>query len=112
MAHHPIGSLLSPPDPAVSMGLSPSSNIKYDQSGDEIKSLVRDNSPLKSSLSFKHVMDAAALFKYVDASPPRGSPLCQPCRSPLFPIVNVSPVERQNTKSPLRNLQSRSLLID
>ena len=89
MAYHPIGPLLSPLDPAVSMGLSPSSLTKYDQSGDEIKSLMRDNSPLKSSVSFKHVMDAAVLFKFVNASPPRGSPLVEPYRSPLSTLDNT-----------------------
>ena len=112
IAFPPIASLLSPLDAAVPKHLLVASHDKYNSPGKPRKSLGRDNSPIVSSSGFKHVMDAAALFKIVDASPPRGSPLVQSYRSPLCSLENVQAVERQNPKSPLRNFQSSSLIID
>ena len=112
MAHHPIHSLLSPPDTAVSLDPSPSSLPKYNQVDKTNPLPRRDNLPLKSASAFNYVMDAAALFKVANASPPRGSPLCKSYHSPLSALNNAKSVERHNPKSPLRNLQSRSLLID
>ena len=73
-AFPPIASLLSPLDVAVPEHLLVASHDKYNSPGKPRESLGRDNSPIGSSSGFAHVMDAAALFKIVDASPPRGSP--------------------------------------
>ena len=77
----------APLDAAVPEHLLVASHDKYNSPGKPRKSLGRDNSPIVSSSGFKHVMDAAALFKIVDASPPRGSPLA----GPTIPFPAVSP---------------------
>ena len=111
-AFPPIDSLLSPPDPAVSLHLSPSSNPKCNQLDETNPLPRRDNSPLIKASAFNLVMDSAALFSFANASPPRYSPVCKAYRSPLGIINKSESVERKNTKSPLPTFQSRRQIID
>ena len=111
-AFPPIDSLLSPPGPAVSLDLSPSSLPKCNQLDETNPLPRRDNSPLIKASAFNLVMDSAALFSFANASPPRYSPVCKAYRSPLGIINKSESVERKNTKSPLPTFQSSSLIID